>query len=48
MIPINSEWIKWLDDFGNMRKDAPIHIQEQHKEWEKRQMELMSPENNEE
>jgi DNA repair ATPase RecN len=41
MIPFkNNEWIAWLDDFGNMRKDAPIHIQEQYKDWEKKQEEL--------
>ena len=40
MIPINAEWMNWLDDFGNIRKDAPIRVQEAYKEWEKKQEEL--------
>ena len=35
MFPVNSEWIGWLDDFGNMRSDAPIRIQKEYEEYMK-------------
>ena len=41
MIPVNSEWIAWLDDYGRLRKDAPEHIQEQYKEWKEEWEKIM-------
>lgn len=34
-----NEWIDWLDDFGNLRHDAPLLIKEQYKKWKEQQAE---------
>lgn len=41
MIPVNSGWIAWLDDYGKLRKDAPEHIQKEYSEWKKEYEKIM-------
>jgi hypothetical protein len=40
MIPIDSEFLAWLDDEGHMRKDAPERVKKAHQEWLEHMTEL--------
>lgn len=35
MIPMKNDFLKWLDDKGDLRKDAPNNIKEDHEKWQK-------------